>query len=66
MSHRTKERRKSRTPTTIDERYAAEHHRPREEEDKGFRHQRIREDWAKILKYDITMERNNVLCVASV
>jgi hypothetical protein len=66
MSHRTKERRKARTLTAIDERYATDHHRPREEEDEGLRHQRIREDGAKILKYDVTMKRNNVLCVASV
>jgi hypothetical protein len=61
MSHRTKQRREVRTRTTIDQRYTTDRHGPREEEEEGLRHKRIREYGAKILKYDVTMEGNGVL-----
>jgi hypothetical protein len=63
MSHSTKERRETSTLTTIDERYTTDHHGPHVEEDDALYHNRIRVDRAIILKYGVTVQRNNVLCV---
>jgi hypothetical protein len=49
--------------TTITKRYKADHHGPRVEEDEGWRRKRRREIRAEILKYVVTIRRNNVLWV---
>jgi hypothetical protein len=64
MSQVTKGRRQARILTKIEERYSTDHHGPRGEEDKTWRHKRGRGGRAKILKYVVTIRRNNVIWIA--
>ena len=57
-------RRQARTLTAIEERYNTDHQGPRVEEEDGRQHTRISVARAKILKYVVTMYRNNVLWMA--
>lgn len=52
--------------TTIHQRYAADHHRPCEEENEGLRHKVIGINGAIILIYVVTIQRYNILCVETV
>jgi hypothetical protein len=64
MGQGTKGRREARTLTTIEERYNTDRQGPRPEEEDGRQHRRIREGRAEILKYGVTMYRNDVLWIA--
>jgi hypothetical protein len=66
MSHQgTKKRRQARRRTTIKERYSADRHGPREEEDECQRRIHDSQERAEIFKYIVTVRRNNVLLIAS-
>jgi hypothetical protein len=65
MSQGAKGHRKARILTTIEERYSTNDHGPREKEEVGRQHNHKREARAEILKYVVTIRRNNVLWIAS-
>ena len=57
-------RRQARTLAAIEERYDTNHQGPRVEEEDGRQHTRINKGRAEILKYGVTIYRNNVLWIA--
>jgi hypothetical protein len=63
MGQSTKGKRQARTLTAIEERYKADGQGPGIEEEEGRHHERIIEGRAKILKYNVTVCRNNVLWI---
>jgi hypothetical protein len=65
MSQGTKRRKQAKILTTIETRYTTDHYGPRVEENEGQRRIRGSHDRAEILKYVVTIRRNNVLCISS-
>jgi hypothetical protein len=64
MDRGIKGRRHARTLTTIEERYNTNRQGPRTEKEEGRQHTTIRESRAEILKYGVTVYRNDILWIA--
>jgi hypothetical protein len=58
-------RSQAKTLTRVKERYSTYRYRPCGEEDKAQRRNHHREIRAKVLKYVVTIRRNNILWIAS-